>query len=149
MKSKFPKGLVKLERALSKLGFASRTQTLKLLKENKILINGKVKSNPNFLVNPDKDLIQIDGRLIKKNATEVVLFHKPKGFVTTKSDNLGRRTIFDLLPEFKHLHPVGRLDRQALVFYFSQIIQNFQIFSVIQKIKYPEFIWFTSREKWI
>ncbi len=100
-----------LERALSKLGLASRSQTRGWILEGRLKVNGKTVKNPLYLVNPVIDKIALDGKEVKRNSWKTILFYKPRSVVTTRSDEHGRRTIFDLLPnELQSFHPVGRLD---------------------------------------
>ncbi|MBS1960315.1 MAG: rRNA pseudouridine synthase [Bdellovibrionales bacterium] len=107
-------GRVSLTRALSKLGFASRTEAGQLIKSGLVKVHGSVEKNPARRVNPDTAHIEVAGAKIKKEGRIVVIFHKPKGVLTTKRDPEGRETIYDLLPEGLHsLHAVGRLDRHT------------------------------------
>lgn len=104
-------GKVALERALSKMGLASRTQTRRWISEGKLKVNGKIIKNPLYLVTPEKDNFVLDGLLLKSNIRQTIMLYKPKSVVTTRCDEAGRATVFDLLPEeLKHLHAVGRLD---------------------------------------
>jgi len=60
---------------------------------------------------PERARITIDGKPVARAATCTIMLYKPKGIVTTKSDEKGRGTVYDLLPAYlQHLHPVGRLD---------------------------------------
>jgi 23S rRNA pseudouridine2605 synthase len=104
-------GQVYLERALSKLGILSRSQTKQYIQEGRIAVNGRVIKDPAFLVVPETARITIDGKYIAKAAECTIMLNKPRGIVTTKSDEKARQTVYDLLPNhLKHLHPVGRLD---------------------------------------
>jgi len=104
-------GQVHLERALSKLGVASRSQTKKWIEAGLIAVNGHVIKDPAFLVVPETVSITIDGKPVTRAASCTIMLYKPGGIVTTKSDEKGRKTVYDLLPAYlKHLHPVGRLD---------------------------------------
>ena len=104
-------GQVHLERALSKLGVASRSQTRQWIDAGLIAVNGRVIKDPSFLVVPETAIITIDGKSVKRLADHTIMLNKPRGVVTTRSDEKGRRTVYDLLPaHLKHLHPVGRLD---------------------------------------
>ena len=100
-----------MERALSKLGIASRSQTRSWILEGRMRVNGKKVTNPLYVVRPGKDKITCDGKDVQKKDPETILLYKPRSVVTTKHDEHGRRTVFDLLPkELQTLHPVGRLD---------------------------------------
>ena len=105
------KGRVSLVRALSKLGFASRTEAKSLIEGGRVKVHGSVETNPERAVNPDSAHIEVDGAKAKKGESLLLLFHKPKGCLTTKRDPEGRKTIYDFLPaEYHSFHPVGRLD---------------------------------------
>lgn len=112
---KFRPGHVALVRALSKLGFASRTNAEKLIRDGKVIVNGNKVTNPDHSVNPDTANILIDGLKIAKQVAKLWMIHKPKNTITSHSDEKGRKTVFDLLPDhFKkehgHIIAVGRLD---------------------------------------
>src|SRR5690606_21277248 len=62
----------------------------------------------------DGDHVRVDGKRVVPNQVSVMAFHKPRGYVCTREDELGRETIYDLLPLAMHsLHHVGRLDRDS------------------------------------
>lgn len=104
-------GKVALERALSKMGLASRTQTRRWVLEGKLSVNGKIIKDPLYLVVPEKDKFVLGGKFLKRNRPQTVMLYKPKSVVTTRCDEAGRCTVFDLLPEeLKLFHAVGRLD---------------------------------------
>jgi len=104
-------GKVALERALSKMGLASRSQTRGWISEGKLKVNGEIVKDPFYLVVPEKDKFVLDGVPLKRTLRQAVMLYKPKSVVTTRCDEKGRATVFDLLPEeFRHLHAVGRLD---------------------------------------
>jgi len=107
-------GQVPLERALSKLGHASRTEARKLILEGRVKVNGREIREPLHPVVPEKIQIAIDEEKRELPERQVILFHKPKGVITTRSDELGRETIFDRLEGLDlrlGLMPVGRLDQ--------------------------------------
>jgi 23S rRNA pseudouridine2605 synthase len=106
-----PSGTVPLVRALSKLGLASRTQTAEWIAAGRLAVNGHVCRDPHLPVVPERDLFALDGEALAQQARTCIALHKPQGYVTTRSDEKGRRTVFDLLPAtLQHLHAVGRLD---------------------------------------
>lgn len=93
----------------------SRREAKALLEKGLVKVNGKVISEPFFQVSPDKDLIEFKGKVLKipKGWTYIIL-NKPGGVITTVSDELGRKTVMDLIPiEGKGLVPVGRLDEDS------------------------------------
>ncbi len=104
-------GQVPLERTLSKLGKMSRSQTKRLIEEGRLAVNGRVIKDPAFLLVPETAHITIDSKPVRRAVVCTIMLYKPRGIVTTRSDEKGRRTVYDLLPsDLQHLHPVGRLD---------------------------------------
>ena len=111
MPQPFKPGKVPLERALSKLGIASRSQTRTWILSGRISVDGTIKRDPQFLVTPEKSRFELDGQALKASSWRTLLLYKPRGVVTTRSDEKGRGTIYSLLKDNDHhLHPVGRLD---------------------------------------
>jgi len=104
-------GQVPLERALSKLGKMSRSETKRCIEAGRLAVDGRVIKDPGFLLVPETAHITIDGKPVTRGASCTIMLNKPRGIVTTKSDEKGRKTVYDLLPAYlQHLHPVGRLD---------------------------------------
>jgi 23S rRNA pseudouridine2605 synthase len=104
-------GHVALERALSKLGIASRTMSRQWIADGKVKVNGVLRKDPLFPVVPERARIEVDGKRVGKAAHRTFLLHKPRGVVTTRSDEKGRPTVFSLITEpGLHLIAVGRLD---------------------------------------
>lgn len=104
-------GTVPLLRALSKLGLASRTQTAEWIAAGRLAVNGRICRDPALPVVPERDRFALDGQELAPQARTCIALHKPRGYVTTRSDEKGRRTVFDLLPDsLQQLHAVGRLD---------------------------------------
>ena len=101
-----------LDRLLSKLGIASRVASSKWILAGRVKVNGKIVKDPGAWVQWPKDSVKVDGREIQEQKRRFFLFHKPCGYITTHSDELGRKTIYDLLPkDLGFLHAVGRLDK--------------------------------------
>lgn len=104
-------GRVPLERALSKLGLASRTQARALILAGKVSVNGRVCVDPKMMLTPERAKILIDGKEQAAARPMTIALHKPKGVVTTRSDEKGRPTVYGCLTGLsQHLIPVGRLD---------------------------------------
>ncbi len=105
---------VSVERALSKLGFASRSRSRALVLEGRVSVNGQVAADPTLRVDPARDRLAVDGRLVRAAVPIYLALHKPAGIVTTASDEHGRATVYSLLPsELPWVGPVGRLDRES------------------------------------
>ncbi|MBL8012764.1 MAG: rRNA pseudouridine synthase [Candidatus Omnitrophica bacterium] len=99
---------------LSHNGVCSRREAMDYVKEGRVSLNGTVVLEPSTPIDPHKDQIKVDGRLIEKKSFQYVLLNKPAGFVTTKEDAHAQRTVMDLLPQdLQHVVPVGRLDKDT------------------------------------
>src|SRR5512134_2786547 len=104
-------GHVRLDRALSKLGLASRAEARRLIAAGRVAVRGTVVRDPAAPVVPETAGISVDGHRAAKPAWRAIAFHKPRGVVTTRRDPAGRRTVFDVLGEAAGgLVAVGRLD---------------------------------------
>jgi 23S rRNA pseudouridine2605 synthase len=104
-------GHVSLERALSKLGLASRSEARDLIRAGRVTVNGKAETDPLREVVPERIQIEIDGRAAQRSEPLTILLHKPRGVVTTRSDPEGRPTVYGCLEGLNaHVVPVGRLD---------------------------------------
>jgi pseudouridine synthase len=104
-------GEVTLERALSKLGLASRTEARRWIAAGRVAVDGAVCRAPERAVVPERARLAIDGEVAGRAAFRCLMLHKPRGCVTTRSDPQGRPTVFDLVANAgSHLVAVGRLD---------------------------------------
>ena len=101
-----------LARALSKLGYCSRSQAATLIREGRVRLNAVVRRDPEWPVHIGKDRIEIDDASVVPASFQYWMMNKPRGLVTTASDEKGRATIYSLLdPALPWLAPVGRLDK--------------------------------------
>lgn len=102
---------VPLNRALSKLGILSRSQAVDAICAGRVTVDGRIVRDPASPVVPERASIEVDGQATSKKRWRTVVFHKPRGVVTTRSDPEGRPTVYDVLGEAgRGLIPVGRLD---------------------------------------
>ncbi len=107
-------GRVSLARALSKLGITSRRLAEDRIAAGEVAVNGCVVRDPAYRVDLGRDEIRIGGRPARAPRRIYRMLHKPAGVVTTRSDERGRKTVYDLMPATDGwLFPVGRLDRDA------------------------------------
>ena len=103
----------RLHKLMARAGAGSRRTCEKMIKEGRVQVNGKVVTELGTKVDPTKDKVWLDGRLLKLSpeTKEYLLLHKPPGYVTTVTDPWGRPTVMDLLgPMENRLYPAGRLD---------------------------------------
>lgn len=106
-------GPVRLQKLIAQGGLASRRAAEELITEGRVSVNGRIVRELGFKADPAVDHIIVDGHSLRPRTgpATVVLLHKPKGYVTSKSDPEGRPTVMDLLPQrYRTLNPVGRLD---------------------------------------
>jgi len=109
--ARFPPGTVSLERALSKLGMASRNEARTLVLAGRVSVDGRVARDPATAIVPERARIAIDGEAREAAAALTVLLHKPRGVVTTRRDPDGRPTAYELVQDAgPHLQAIGRLD---------------------------------------
>src|SRR5258708_9570073 len=102
---------MRLQKFLSEAGVASRRAGEGLIREGRVSVNGDKIAILGTQVDPARDRIAVDGRLVRARRKLYVALHKPRGLVCSRDDELGRATIYELLPkEWGHLHTIGRLD---------------------------------------
>ena len=96
---------------MSKLGILSRTQAVEAIRAGRVSVDGVVVRNAAVLVVPEQARVLVDGVERRRAAWRTIVFHKPRGVVTTRRDPEGRRTVYDVLGEDGDgLVAVGRLD---------------------------------------
>ncbi len=114
---KAPAGPLKkvgLARALSKLGYCSRSRAAELIAAGRVKWNGAVRRDPETPVHLGKDRIEIDGQALARSSKIYLALNKPRGAVTTAADEKGRETVYGYLPaDLPWLAPVGRLDKAS------------------------------------
>lgn len=105
---------VRLQKFIAEAGVASRRASERLIVNGLVEVNGKVVKELGTKVDPLHDLVKVEGRSIRTRPKIYVALHKPRGVLCTRSDEMDRHIVTELLPkEWSHLHPVGRLDRDS------------------------------------
>lgn len=106
-----------LARALSKLGYCSRSQATELIRSGQVRLNSKLSRDPEAPVRLGKDTIEVDGREVESERKVYLVMNKPRGLVTTAADEKGRETVYSILQSsgesLPWVAPVGRLDKAS------------------------------------
>jgi 23S rRNA pseudouridine2605 synthase len=107
-------GLIRLNKYVANSGVCSRREADTYIAAGNVTVNGKPITEMGYKVNPG-DTVRFDGRLLNPEKKEYILLNKPKNFITTTSDERGRRTVMELVSNASkaRLLPVGRLDRNT------------------------------------
>ncbi len=106
---------VRLQKYLSECGVASRRKSEDLILAGKVKVNGKPASIGDK-IDPARDTVVVAGKKIKKTNKKntYIMLHKPRGFITTLSDEMGRKCVAQLIEDVgTRVYPVGRLDRDS------------------------------------
>ncbi|TPI22491.1 pseudouridine synthase [Mesorhizobium sp. B4-1-1] len=106
---------VSLARALSKLGFCSRTQAERFVAEGRVRVGGVTVRDALLRIDPGRDRITVDGERVVAERKVYLMLNKPRGLVTTRDDPEGRGTVYDCLEglDLPFVSPVGRLDKAS------------------------------------
>jgi 23S rRNA pseudouridine2605 synthase len=103
--------LERLQKVLSRAGVASRRKSEEIIRQGRVTVNGKVVTQLGTKVDPERDMIRVDGERVQVAPSHVyVLLNKPRGVLSTMEDERGRTALGDLLTIPARLYPVGRLD---------------------------------------
>lgn len=103
----------RLNKYLASCGVGSRRACDAIIQEGRVYVNNAICTNMGTRVGED-DVVRVGRKIVTPRASEVVLFNKPRGLVCTANDELGRETIYTILPpKYQHLKNVGRLDMDS------------------------------------
>lgn len=103
---------MRLQKYMALCGIGSRRKCEKYIEEARVKVNGQIVTKMGYKIDPSKDKVLLDDRLISLNKDMYyVLLNKPKGVITSVKDQYNRRTVLDLLEwTGPRIYPVGRLD---------------------------------------
>ena len=107
--------LIRLNKFISSSGFTARRKADQLIQEGRVTVNSTEVTELGMKIDPDKDVVKVDGELIGKKERGksefvYIVLNKPIGYITTTSDEKNRPTVMDLVKIKKRIYPVGRLD---------------------------------------
>lgn len=107
-------GKVRLQKYLAECGVASRRKSEELIEQGAVRVNGQVASIGDK-INPKSDTVIVKGKkIIKQKNHTYIMLHKPRGFITTMSDERDRKCVAELIKDVPgRVYPVGRLDRDS------------------------------------
>ena len=101
----------RLQKFLANCGIASRRKCEELILDSKVKVNGKIVTELGTKIDPEIDIVEFDGQVVKQNEEKVyILLNKPIGYVTTSHHQFNRDTVLDLVKVKERIVPVGRLD---------------------------------------
>ena len=107
-------GKVRLQKYLAECGVASRRKSEELMDQGKVKVNGSIASIGDK-INPKRDTVTVNGKkIVKQKSHTYIMLHKPRGFITTMSDEMDRKCVAQLVKDVPgRVYPVGRLDRDS------------------------------------
>ena len=101
----------RLQKYMSSCGVASRRKCEEIILAGKVKVNGVLVNEVGVKVNPLKDIVEYDGKIIRKEENKVyIMLNKPEGYISSVKDEKGRATILDIVKVKERIYPIGRLD---------------------------------------
>ena len=103
---------MRLQKFIAECGIASRRSAEKIIESGRVYVNGELVDYMGCVIDTERDVVEVDGRVIEpENKKYYIMLNKPKNYVTTVSDDLGRPTVMQLVSDISaRIYPVGRLD---------------------------------------
>ena len=99
----------RLQKYIANSGYASRRKAEELIANGKVKVDGKVVTELGVKVSGNETIV-IEGNVLSKEDKVYYLLNKPRGIISSSKDEVGRKTVIDLIEEDKRIYPVGRLD---------------------------------------
>jgi len=103
----------RIDKFLANSGISARRNISEVLKTHTVTINGKRVKEAGVRFDPNKDILLLDGKEIPAPSATYIIVNKPKGIISTASDEFGRKTVLSLVRSKQRLYPVGRLDQDT------------------------------------
>ncbi|MDY4022869.1 pseudouridine synthase [Staphylococcus borealis] len=105
---------MRLDKFLANMGVGTRSEVKQFLKKGNVTVNDSIEKSPKCHINPEDDIVMVNGKQIRFINHIYIMFNKPKGYISATHDGTNR-TVIDLIPEYQHLDifPVGRLDKDT------------------------------------
>lgn len=138
---------IRLNKYIASCGIASRRAADEIIKEGRVKVNGKIVKESGVSITK-KDKVLVDNKPISDEKKIYIVFNKPPGYITTRSDEKGRKTIYENLPEnLRTLRTAGRLDKDStgllILTNDGELIQKL----THPKIKVPKVYWVVAKGK--
>lgn len=104
--------MMRLQKFMAQCGIASRRKSEEIIANKRVKVNGTIVTELGYKIDPLHDVVKVDGKRIKHREKNIyIIMNKPKGYVTTVSDEYSRKTVLDLVKDVKErVYPIGRLD---------------------------------------
>ncbi|HEX3722832.1 MAG TPA: pseudouridine synthase [Nitrolancea sp.] len=103
----------RLQRVIASYGLTSRRKAEQMIVDGRVSVDGNVVQELGVRVDPQRQVIKVDGKLVKWERRRYIVLNKPSGYITTAADERGRRTVLELVTVTERVVPVGRLDRKT------------------------------------
>lgn len=103
----------RLQKVLARAGVASRRASEILIEQGRVTVNGQVVTQLGVKVDPQRDVIAVDGERLRAENLVYIMLNKPRQVLSAASDSRGRKTVVDLVDVPERVYPVGRLDRES------------------------------------
>ena len=103
---------IRLQKYLAHAGIASRRHAEEMIKQGRVVVNGDVVTEMGVMVDPINAEVEVDGKPVNPAKKKIyIVLNKPIGYISTASDDRGRKTVMELVSDIPHrIYPVGRLD---------------------------------------